>query len=55
MAVFRITLKSQPKSAQAAEARTVDDMIRLRRLLKCALRSFGFKCVNIEQIVNPEK
>jgi hypothetical protein len=48
MTVFRITLKSQPKSAQAADARTVDDTVRLRSLLKCALRSFGFKCVNIE-------
>lgn len=36
------------KPAQAADARTADDSIRLRQLLKYALRSFGFKCVNIE-------
>lgn len=47
---FRITLRSQPKSATTADARTVDDNIRLRQLLKVALRRFGFKCVNIERV-----
>lgn len=52
MTTYRITLRSQPKSAQAADARTADDTIRLRQLLKLALRRFGFKCVNIEELEN---
>lgn len=50
MTVFRITLKSLPRIAQAADARATEDNIRLRQLLKIALRRFGFRCVNIEQI-----
>jgi hypothetical protein len=50
MASYRITLKSQPKSAQAADARTADDSIRLRQALKVLLRRFGFRCTNIEEL-----
>lgn len=39
---YRIELKSLPD--------TVDAGARLQRLLKCALRSFGFRCKRIEEI-----
>lgn len=46
MAVFRITLQSSPSPT----ARANDDAVRLRQLLKVALRSLGFKCTNVERL-----
>lgn len=40
---YRITLKSMARITSAP------DTIRLRQLLKIALRRFGFKCVDITQ------
>ncbi len=39
---YRITLE--------AELRSVPEMVRLRRLLKTALRSLGFRCLRVEEI-----
>lgn len=50
MATFRLTFKSQVKAALAADARTTPDAVRVRSLLKFALRSLGFRCTRVEQI-----
>lgn len=48
MTTYRITLKSLAKVTSAP------DYIRLRQLLKCALRAFGFRCTNIEVITEDQ-
>lgn len=40
--VFKITFEVQ--------AQTIPETVRLRRLLKAALRSFGFRCLHLETI-----
>lgn len=40
--IYRITLRALPQS--------IDPGSRLQRLLKAALREFGFRCKNIEEV-----
>jgi hypothetical protein len=42
-AEFRITMRAQPSDLPA--------IVRLRQLLKVALRSYRFRCVSVEQII----
>lgn len=39
---YKIVLRAQPQS--------VDPGARLQRLLKLALRSFGFRCIGVEEM-----
>jgi hypothetical protein len=40
--VYRLTLRAQPGA--------VPPVVRLRRLLKTALRSFGLRCLAVEEV-----
>ncbi|GIW82602.1 MAG: hypothetical protein KatS3mg105_4409 [Gemmatales bacterium] len=43
--IYRLTFQAQPDDVPA--------VVRLRRLLKLALRVFGFRCVSAEEIALP--
>jgi hypothetical protein len=42
---YRLTLRAEPPGHDGAPA-----TIRLRRLLKCLLRAFGFRCVEVREV-----
>lgn len=46
---YRITFKSVPGNYRT------EPLYRIRGLLKGALRGYGFKCLNIEEIIKDEK
>jgi hypothetical protein len=43
--VYHLTLRSEPGQAAPVE-------VRLRRALKCLLRTFGFRCVGIMDVTH---
>jgi hypothetical protein len=43
---YTITLEAQPNA--------IPETVRLRRLLKLALRAFGFRCVSVKEIKKKE-